>query len=150
MRMTATDPAPVRDWCARWLGAEPDRVLFRKGHLSAVVGLRLRDGRPVVLKVRPPAGRIAGCVAVQRHLFAHGFPCPEPLAGPAPLGDATATAEALVPGGRMLERAGDAHAALAALLADLVRLAPSPAGVPSLEPAPPWVGWAHGGPGTLP
>ena len=36
-------------------GAEPEVVLFRAGYLSEVTGLRLADGRGVVLKARPPA-----------------------------------------------------------------------------------------------
>jgi hypothetical protein len=142
--------ALLREWCKRWLGAEPDRVLFQAGHLSEVVGLRLRDGTEVVVKARPPDERIAGCVAVQRHLSERGFPCPRPIAGPHPLGNRVATAEALVPGGGPLEHAGDAHERVAELLADLVRLAPPPSRVPSLEPAPPWVGWGHREQGTWP
>ena len=34
----------LREWCELWLGARPEQVLFQKGHLSAVVGLRLRNG----------------------------------------------------------------------------------------------------------
>lgn len=45
----------LADWCLRWLGAEPEVVLFRAGYLSEVTGLRLADGRGVVLKARPPA-----------------------------------------------------------------------------------------------
>jgi Ser/Thr protein kinase RdoA (MazF antagonist) len=121
----------------------PERVLFQRGHLSVVLGIQMRDGRQVVVKLRPPDDRIAGCVAVQRHLYERGFPCPRPLAGPSPLKDLTATAEVLMPDGSPLRDAGDAHSRLAALLADLVRLAPAPSQVPSLEPTPPWVGWAH-------
>jgi hypothetical protein len=47
-------------WCAAELGAAPARVLFRAGHLSVVTGVLLGDGREVVVKVRPFAGRIAG------------------------------------------------------------------------------------------
>jgi hypothetical protein len=145
------DEAALHGWCVRWLGAAPADVLFRRGHLSVVFGLRLADGRQVVVKIRPAAERIAGCVAAQRYLFEAGFPCPRPLAGPAPLGDGSATAEELVPGGGALaEEAGDAHGLPAALLVDLVRLAPHPSVLPSLDPAPPWVGWAHGGPGIWP
>ena len=36
-------------------------------------------------------------MAVQRDLATAGFPCPRPLAGPAPLGALAATAEELVP-----------------------------------------------------
>src|SRR5262249_46951758 len=70
--------------CGRWLGAEPTDVLFHQGHSSQVIGLRLSNGLAVVLKLRPPSERLAACVLVQRHLWAAGFPCPEPLAGPAP------------------------------------------------------------------
>ena len=40
-------------WCAQWLGAPPTRVLFEAAHLSIVTGLRLVDGREVVVKARP-------------------------------------------------------------------------------------------------
>src|SRR5262249_6171351 len=90
------DAVLLRDWCVRWLGAERARVLFRKGHLSAVIGLELRTHQHVVVKTRPADARVAGCVAVQRHLFARGFPCPRPIAGPGAFGHDVATAEALV------------------------------------------------------
>jgi hypothetical protein len=89
-------------WCRRWLGAGPVQVLFRAGCLSQVTGLRLADGRGVVVKVRPPAPRLRGCLAAQAALATAGFPCPRPLAGPAPLGALAATAEELVPGGHLL------------------------------------------------
>jgi hypothetical protein len=76
--------AAVDDWCRRWLGA--GEVLFTAGHLARVVGVRLTDGREVVVKVRPAAGRLAGCTDVQRALWEAGFPCPRPLAGPRPAG----------------------------------------------------------------
>jgi hypothetical protein len=72
-------------------------MLFELAHLSVVADLRLTDGREVVVKARPPADRIRGSVHVQRHLWSAGFPCPEPLAGPAPMGALTATTEAFVP-----------------------------------------------------
>ena len=73
-------------WCGRWLGAPPGRALVATGHLAAVTGLELVDGRRVVVKVRPPAVRLAAGVAVQQQLWAVGFPYPRVLAGPAPLG----------------------------------------------------------------
>ena len=69
-------------WWEPWLGATPTHTLFEVAHLSCVAGRRLTDGREVVVKARPPADRIDGCVHVQRHLWAAGFPCPEPLVGP--------------------------------------------------------------------
>lgn len=140
----------LADWCVQWLGARPLHRLFEVGHLSGVFGVELADGRQVVVKIRPPATRIAGCIAVQRHLFESGFPCPEPLAGPASIGSATATAEMYVPGGAVLDADATAPALFAKLLVDFVRLAPPVATVPSLETALPWVGWNHVGSGIWP
>ncbi len=148
--MTQADRALLNEWCEKWLGAVPRRLMFERGHISRVIGARLSDGRPVVIKVRPFAPRISGCVAVQRHLFSTGFPCPEPLAGPAPLGGDIATAEVYVPGGVALTANGRVAALFAELLVDLLNRAPPLPAVPSLEPAPPWVGWNHEGPGTWP
>lgn len=136
----------LADWCDRYLGARPARVLFRSGHLSQVVGAELADGRQVVIKARAAGPRIAGCVAVQGHLARMGFPCPEPLAAPVQAGGLTVTAEVLVPGGGQLPAEGGA-APFAALLARLVSSAPGPAAVPSLTPSPPWTGWDHPGHG---
>ena len=137
-------------WCRRWLGAAPVAVLFRAGYLSEVTGLRLADGREVVLKARPPAPRLRGCLATQAALAGAGFPCPRPLAGPAPLGRLAATAEELVPGGDLLAPGPDAAGRFAALLAELVRLAPAPATLPTLAPSPPWAAWDHDRPGLWP
>jgi hypothetical protein len=137
-------------WCRRRLDSEPVQVLFRAGYLSQVTGLRLADGRAVVLKARPPAPRLHGCVAVQATLAAAGFPCPRPLAGPASLGALAATAEELVPGGHLLAPGPAAAGRFAALLAELVRLAPDPAALPTLAPSPPWAAWDHDHPGLWP
>jgi len=137
-------------WCRRWLGTEPAGVLFRSGYLSQVTGLRLADGRDVVVKARPPAARLAGCLALQTALAGAGFPCPRPLAGPAPLGGLAATAEELIPGGELLAPGPGAAGRFAALLAELVRLAPGPASLPTLAPPPPWAAWDHAGRGLWP
>jgi hypothetical protein len=102
------------------------------------------------VKIRPAAERIAGCSAVHRHLFAKGFPCPEPLAGPAPFGSRIATAEAYLPGGEPLRVDADTTRLFAGLLAKLVASAPSPAELPTLDPPPAWVGWSHDGHGIWP
>jgi hypothetical protein len=117
-------------WCRRWLGASPAGVLFRSGYLSEVTGLRLADGRDVVVKARPPATRLAGCLAVQATL--------------------AATAEELIPGGELLAPGPEAAGRFAALLAELVRLAPGPASLPTLAPSPPWAAWDHAGRGLWP
>lgn len=143
-------PASVVAWCQQWLGAEPKDVLFHDGHLSQVLGLRLANRRAVVVKVRPLTERLAACVPVQRHLWAAGFPCPEPLAGPAPLGRLTATAEGLVEGGSQLAWGDDSPHLFAQALARLLALAPPITSLPPLAPSPPWVGWDHDRSGVWP
>ena len=83
-------------WCRRWLGAPPAAELFEAGYLSTVKGLRLADGREVVVKVRPCGPRLAGCAVVHRALWTAGFPCPEPLVELQPLDGYAASAETLV------------------------------------------------------
>jgi Phosphotransferase enzyme family len=173
-------PDALDAWCRRWLRAGAGEILFTGGHLSRVVGLRLADGREVVVKVRRAAGRLAACAAVQRALWQAGFPCPEPLAGPVPVrlrlagtrlagtqpggtqpggaqragagpdGEYAASAESMLPGGDVLGVAGDGAESYAGLLARLIRLAPDPATVASLAPSPPWTAWDHGYGGVWP
>ena len=95
-RRPAVSTDALTSWCRRWLGAPPVAELFGSGYLSTVTGLRLADGREVVVKVRPPSSRLAGCAVVHRALWTAGFPCPEPLVDPQPLDGYAATAEALV------------------------------------------------------
>jgi Phosphotransferase enzyme family len=132
------------------LGSPPAGEIFRSGYLSAVIGLRLADGRAVVVKVRPGSPRLAACVQVQRRLFESGYPCPEPLTGAAPFGDDVATAETYVPGGAMLPSSDRAARAFAEALARLVKLAPRPAEVSTLDPAPSWAAWDHAEDGLWP
>lgn len=132
------------------LGSPPADELFRSGHLSAVVGLRLADDREVVVKVRPYSPRIAACVEVQRRMFQVGYPCPEPLTGAVPFGNDVATAEAYIPDGALLPSVDHAAVAFAEAFARLIRLAPSPAEVSTLDPAPSWAAWNHAGNGLWP
>ena len=134
----------LAEWCDRYLGARPARVLFRAGHLSEVTGAELADGRQVVVKTRPADPRIPGCAAVQQHLARAGFPCPAPLTAPVQVDGLTVTAEVLVPGGGQLAAEG-AAVSYAALLALLITSAPGPADVPPLAPSPPWTAWDHPG-----
>src|SRR6266536_1923699 len=84
-RAHVVDPARLARWCMEHLGSPPVDEIFRSGYLSAVIGLRLADGREVVVKVRPDSPRIAACVEVQRRVFRAGYPCPQPLTAAAPL-----------------------------------------------------------------
>jgi hypothetical protein len=142
-RVPAIDPARLAQWCTQHLGSPPADEIFRSGYLSSVVGLRLADSREVVVKVRPASPRLAACVQVQRRLFESGYQCPEPLTDAAPFGDDVATAEAFVPDGAMLPSADGAPRAFADAFARLVKLAPRPAEVPTLDPPPSWAAWNH-------
>ena len=138
------DDGLLADWCLRYLGAPPDRVLFRSGFLSEVVGVELSSGLRAVVKARPFQPRIAGCLQIQAALAGAGFPCPEPLTVATRVHGMTVTAETEVPGGSPLStEAGEAP--FAALLARLIGSAPAPAAVPDLVPSPPWTGWDHPG-----
>lgn len=137
-------------WCRCWLGTPPTGMLFESGYLSSVSGVQLADGRKVVVKAREPAARLVACVQIQRHLCAAGFACPEPLAGPAPLGALLATAEAYVPGGEVLAPTPEAPRLYAEALALSVALAPPIAALPTLDPPHPWVFWDHDQPGIWP
>ena len=137
-------------WCLRWLGAPPAAELFEAGWLSTVKGLRLADGREVVVKVRPLRSRLAGCAAVHRALWAAGFPCPEPLVDVQPLDGYAATAETLALDAGEPPPRSELAVLSAAELARLVDLAPDRGSVPSLAPSPSWTGWDHTGPGLWP
>jgi len=148
--LPVVDADSLAGWCEVQLGSRAERELFRTGHLTCVIGTRLADGREVVVRVRPAAPRLAACTEVQRRLFGSGYPCPQPLAGPAPLGEYGATAESCIPGGAVLPATGRAAQPFAAALARLVRQAPRPGHVPSLAPAPPWAAWNHAQGGLWP
>ena len=150
MSPRAVDPGRLAQWCVEHLGSPPADELFRSGHLSTVVGLRLADDREVVVKVRPDSPRIAACVEVQRCMFQAGYPCPEPLTGAAAFGGDVATAEVYVPGGAMLPSGDHAALAFAEAFARLIRLAPRAAEVSTLDPAPSWAAWNHAGAGLWP
>ncbi|MBV8085394.1 MAG: hypothetical protein JO247_11325 [Chloroflexi bacterium] len=143
--MSAEDfPPGMHDWCGAHLGSYPQVELFRHVGMAEVFGLRLADGREVVVKVRRAEARLAGCFEAQRRLREAGYPCPEPLVGPARFGAQVATAETYVVGG---EASADPQLSAPAL-AELVRLAPSPAQLPSIEPLPAWAWWSYPGPGV--
>src|SRR3954452_166005 len=79
----------VRDWLDRHLrehlGSGVEDVLFTGGDVGAVVGLRLTDGRDVVLKaLRPGADdrRLQTVVRAQNMIAASGFGCARVLDGP--------------------------------------------------------------------
>ena len=141
--LPVVDAVNLAAWCEVHLGSPVKGELFRTCHLTCVIGTLLADGRKVVVRVRPAAPRIAACTEAQRRLFDSGYPCPQPLAGPAPLGEYEATAESLIAGGARLPDSGRSAQPFAVALAQLVHLAPGPGQMPSLAPAPAWAAWNH-------
>ena len=115
------------------------------GYGLALVG---RSGRRY--QSPAPARRLSGCFVAQDMVHARGFPCPEPLVAPAPLGALSATAERHLPGGEALAAAPHTTELYASALARLLACAPAPTELPSVEPAPPWAAWDHGEPGVWP
>ena len=135
---SGVEEADLSAWCRLHLGSEISDVLFCTGHLSTVVGVELTSARRVVVKLRPPSPRLLGCAVVHRWAFDQGFPCPEPLVDPAPLGNLVASAEAMTSGGAVFPTSSRAPTPFATALVRLVELAPRATGVPSLDPQPAW------------
>jgi hypothetical protein len=137
-------------WCAQRLGAEPVGVLFVARQISVVFGLRLADGRDVVVKAREDDGRAASCVAAQEWLARRGFPCALPLTSAHEVGALAVHAEDFRPGGEVL--GGDSPDVAVRYAEVFARLME---GLEGLVVAPPlpnprWVRWDHDGPGLWP
>lgn len=137
-------------WCREHLGVQPVDVLFRFQQLSTVIGLRMADGRDVVVKARPDDGRAAVCVAVQARLAETGFPCARPLTAVVRRGSLAVHAEESRPGGEVLH--GDSPEVavryaevFAWLMAELVEV-----GGEAPVPNPRWVRWDHTDAGLWP
>ncbi|MCG3773875.1 MAG: hypothetical protein JW395_0691 [Nitrospira sp.] len=145
-----SSPIDLNAWCERWLDARPVEVLFERGYLSKVTGLRLGDGRSVVIKMRPFKKRLPACFEAQRHLWAVGYPCPEPLVGPDQVGVVAISVEAYVPGGDELTYGPDSPRLFAEALARLVSLAPAAGSLPDLDHRLPWTWWDHDEAGVWP
>ncbi|MGH2893815.1 MAG: phosphotransferase, partial [Solirubrobacteraceae bacterium] len=91
--------ASVELFCARSLGSPIERYEFFVSGVLSVHGLRLVDGRRVVVKaVRRSFGAtfLAAVQTVQAHLAARAFPCPKPVLGPTALEQGIAVVEELL------------------------------------------------------
>jgi hypothetical protein len=130
-------------WCVDRLGAAPIGVLFELHQIPAVFGLRLADGRDVVVKAREDEGRATSCVAAQARLAERGFPCARPLTPATRVGPLAVHAEEYRPGGDPLP--GDSPDVAARCAAVFARLLAGLAGVavPPPLPNPRWVRWDH-------
>jgi hypothetical protein len=95
--------------------------------VGSVHGVRLDDGRRVVVKIHPlraSVGYLEAMQTAQRRLAAAGFPAPSPLAPPTALGHGIAIAETLLDRGETPDGHDPAQRrAMAAGLAELVALA---------------------------
>ena len=96
--------ALVDEFCVSELGSPVAEQLFRVSSVGLVAGVRLADGRRVVVKAHQPRESRARLQAVhnlQSDLFRAGVPCPEPLVPPRALGLGFATAQTLIDRGEV-------------------------------------------------
>ncbi|TNC21317.1 phosphotransferase [Amycolatopsis alkalitolerans] len=137
-------------WCLGHLGARPAAVLFRRQSVSTVFGLRLADGKDVVVKARADDGRAASCVTAQARLAEHGFPCARPLTRVVRVGPLAVHAEEFRPRGEVLPGdSPDVAVRYAEVFARLMTGLEDVAVAPPL-PNPRWVRWDHGHSGLWP
>ncbi|GAA2365482.1 hypothetical protein GCM10010417_28290 [Streptomyces carpaticus] len=143
-------PVWLPGWCAEQLGSAPERLLFGRRSLSAVFGLRLTDGRAVVVKAKEDDGRAASCVTAQLRPAERGFPCARPLTPVTRVGTLAVHAEESRPGGEVLpgdspEVAARCAAVFAQLMSELATIT-----VASPLPNPRWARWDHTDTGVWP
>jgi hypothetical protein len=95
-----TEPDAIVDavdgFCRQHLGSPIAGYLFQSTSVGSTHGIRLDDRRDLVLKARPPvadnphlhmdAPPLSTVLRVMSWLHREGYPCPEPIAGPLPLG----------------------------------------------------------------
>lgn len=142
----------VRDWLDRHVRARLDSgidsIAFTAGDIGAVFGLRLHNGRTVVLKALRPGGslvRVQNVVACQNRLAAAGFPAPAVLDGPSLTDGVVAVIEEYVPRAPI----GDPHepqirATMAAALANQIDILRDVDGSALKSGRPAWANWETG------
>jgi aminoglycoside phosphotransferase (APT) family kinase protein len=145
------DPAAIAacidGLCGAALGAGVEGSTFAEKSVGIVVGVRLEDGRDVVVKAHQSWQRtleqVAACVRVQTALHAAGFPAPRPLAGPVAVPSAPGylTFEDYVDGDQADAHEPSVRTAMANSLAELVLLATPHA---SRELVNTWFDWFTG------
>lgn len=123
--------AVMDEFCCQHLGSGIAGYLFQKSSIGSAHGVRLRDGREVVIKARLPASvnrclnsdasSLSAVCRVMGWLNRRGYPCAPPIAGPAPLGAGFATVEGFLQGGHRVNGLDPRYRkAMAVGLADLV------------------------------
>lgn len=136
-----TDPYQIAclldAFCREELGAAVADVLVYESSIGAVCGMRLLDGRRIVIKVHQPSHTLEflqAVVRVQRYLLAHGYPCTKPLLDPKPLAFGLATTEELVDEGEYRQADDPAvRRSMAEMLAWLIRLGEKPETLPGMQ-----------------
>ena len=81
--------AAIDAFCARHLGARVAGGLFHQSSIGSVTGVRLSDGRRVVIKAHQPEREVAllaEIARIQSYLAARRLFAAEVVAGPLPLG----------------------------------------------------------------
>ncbi|MBB1154308.1 phosphotransferase [Amycolatopsis dendrobii] len=140
----------LSDWCLTHLGTAPVGVLFEARQVSTVHGLRLADGRKIVLKARPDDGRADSCVAAQAQLSALDFPCARPLTPVISVGSLAVHAEEYRPGGEVIQGGSPEAATRYAEVFALLLTALGGISVTPPLPNPRWLRWDHRDPGLWP
>ena len=117
--------AALAQWCESELGCSLESVFRCEVSVGVVFGVKLADGRRAAVKAHPPAvpeAELEHVQAAQRSLTATAFPCPTPLAAPAPFCRTLATVDAWLDGPPGDFDRPEAVSASAAALAEHVRL----------------------------
>ena len=121
------------EFCRDHLGSKLCGYLFYGSSVGSIHGVRLEDGRDVVIKVRPPAETnpylrfdrtsLESICLVMKWLTDRGYPCPKPILGPTPLAKGLATVEEFLDRGQRgngFDR--ECRKLIAAGLAELIEL----------------------------
>lgn len=98
------------EFCRAHLGSGLRGYLFYGSSVGSTHGVQLKDGRELVIKVRPPPetnpylsldrASLEAVCQVMKWLVDRGYPCPEPILGPTLLGRGLATVEEFFDKGR--------------------------------------------------
>ncbi len=136
-----TDPDQIAtlidDFCRRELASPVATFLFYESSIGAVCGVKLSDGRRVVLKIHQPSRSLDflnAVIQVQRYLIADNYPCTKPLLTLKPIADGTATVEELVDEGVYRDAHNSAiRRSMAEMLAWLLKLTWTPEIIPGLQ-----------------
>lgn len=118
----------INTFCKHHLDSIITGYLFYSASVGSTHGVRLEDGREVVIKVRPYTAleslpsRLEIICNVMRWLHGQGYPCPQVIIGPTSLGKGIATVEEFFDRGVRGNAFDPAHRALIARgLAELIR-----------------------------